>query len=153
LLVSGPHFQDKFINITQTDCEPLNVPPKSVCSPHAVAPYVVGHSDSGTTDTGKTSAAAGGSSTTGSGSSQGTGDDSSTPQGSTAEGEDLGLGTRAKATYSLKNRISGVHCDANACRRGGGTCKMGSNGQCEYKNLRGEDAPVACLECICTRDG
>ncbi|KLO10808.1 hypothetical protein SCHPADRAFT_892053 [Schizopora paradoxa] len=50
-------------------------------------------------------------------------------------------------TCSLK----GKNCNAKQCKDGGGTCYY-SYGSCDWENLRGEDAPVACEACDCTED-
>jgi hypothetical protein len=54
-------------------------------------------------------------------------------------------------TCSLKNKGPGQRCDTATCRRGGGTCTF-SGKRCVGKRLRGNNAPVACLTCKCTRD-
>ncbi|KAF8800311.1 hypothetical protein BYT27DRAFT_7342474 [Phlegmacium glaucopus] len=52
---------------------------------------------------------------------------------------------------SLKNKEPGVHCEIFTCLRGGGSCTMGPS-RCSGTNLRGKNAPIACLACKCTRD-
>jgi len=64
------------------------------------------------------------------------------------EGEQL----RRATTCSLKNKRRGVHCEAFTCIRGGGSCRMGPRGRCVGRKLSGQSAPVACLNCKCTKD-